>query len=73
MSKFKVGDLVVPSAKASFKFNKNAVFPWEVMKVRSPTIWLQRFSKIASSRIGVWHEDYFELWKVESKSEVEKP
>jgi hypothetical protein len=72
MSKFKVGDLVCPSAEAKakgIKFNKNAVFPWEVMRVRSPTVWLQRFSKIASSRIEIWHEDFFELWKTREETE----
>ena len=61
MTKFKVGDLVIPTsdARKQFRFNKNMIFPWEVMRVEWPVIWVQRFSKVASSRVERWHEDWF--------------
>jgi len=69
MSKFKVGDLVVPSALAKEKhlsFNKNAVFPWKVKKVKGMTVWIERYSKIGEPRTEIYSEDFWQLVKVTS-------
>jgi len=67
MSKFKVGDLVVPSPLAKehlLSFNKNAVFPWKVKKVKGMTIWIERYSKIGQPRTEMFAEDFWQLVKV---------
>lgn len=67
MSKFKVGDLVIPSPLAKEKslvFNKNAVFPWKVKKVSGMTVWLERYSKIGQPRTEMYSEDFWQQAKV---------
>ena len=66
MSKFNVGDLVVPSSKAKeakLLFNKNVVFPWKVKKVKGMTVWIERYSTLGKPRTEIYAEDFWELVK----------
>lgn len=77
VTKFKVGDLVVPTeeAKKDLLFNKNVIFPWKVKKVRYGGIGLvlERYSKKAKPRTESYAAAWWQLATSENKETEVKP
>jgi hypothetical protein len=63
MTELKVGDLVYPSDINPHHFNKNAVFPWKVVKVEGLSLWLEHKTKGGKRIVDMWYLDFWQLGK----------